>query len=292
MRISTKIMAEHIKANLNKQTRQLMDSQLKIATEKRINSLSDDPQGIGKVLGYRTSLSSIAQYQQNITDAKTRVEYTETILGEVNDLVAEAKKIASNADTDNKEALAQEVANIRDQIMSLANTKYAGSFIFSGDATDTPSFDEASGNYTGDSGPDSDQNVIVGDGVQVSLQADGSQIFIEGGVNNVFSILDTLEADLLADNEAGISAAVDPLSRLDDQLELVRSQFASAYGRLKNTDERWTTLSNAVETMRSNVEDADVAEAAVDLQLQQTSYEMLLKVAAQVIQPTLVDFLG
>ena len=287
MRISARIMADNIKANLAKQSTQLMQTQVQIATGKRINSLSDDPSDVGKVLDYRTTLATIDQYRQNINDAMTRVEYTETVLGQIHEMIDDAQSIASNADTDNREALAQQVANIRDQVMGLANSKYAGNFIFSGYLTDTPAFDETTGAYNGDSGA---RNVMVGDGVQVTLDSDGSAMFIESG-DNLFAVLDDLEADLNADDEAGIAAAVDPLDRLDDQLELVRSQLAATYNRLETTDEHWNTFSNSVETMRSTVEDVDVTEAAIDLQLQQTSYELLLQVAAEVIQPTLLDFL-
>jgi flagellar hook-associated protein 3 FlgL len=287
MRISAQIMADNIKANLAKQSTQLMQTQVQIATGKRINSLSDDPGDVGKVLDYRTTLATIDQYRQNINDAMTRVEYTETVLGQIHELIDDAQSIASNAGTDNREALAQQVANIRDQVMGLTNSKYAGNYIFSGYLTDTPAFDETTGAYNGDSGT---RNVIAGDGVQVTLDCDGSAMFIESG-DNLFTVLDDLEADLNADDEAGIAAAVDPLDRLDDQLELVRSQLAATYNRLETTDEHWQTFSNSVETMRSTVEDVDVTEAAINLQLQQTSYELLLQVAAEVIQPTLLDFL-
>ncbi|BBO88271.1 flagellar hook-associated protein FlgL [Desulfosarcina ovata] len=295
MRISAKIMAENIKANLAKQSAQLSKTQIEIATGKKINSLSDDPEGVGKVLDYRTTLSTIDQYQQNITDAKTRVEYTETILGQINGLVNDAKDIASNADTENGEALAEEVANIRDQILSLANSRYNGSYIFSGDSTNTEPFeyDEISGDYQYN-GDDGSHSVMVGEGIQITLDADGSEMFTEtvsGSGDTVFDVLDDLEAALLSGDETGISDTVALLADIDENLEMERSKFAAAYSRLEDTEERWTTLSNAVETMRSDVEDADVTEAAVDLQLQQTSYELLLQVASEVLQPTLLDFL-
>ena len=43
--------------------------------------------------------------------------------------------------------------------------------------------------------------------------------------------------------------------------------------------------------MRQTVEDADITKAAIDMQVQQTAYEVLLATAARVVQPTLVDFL-
>jgi flagellar hook-associated protein 3 FlgL len=283
-------MAENIKANLNKQSLQLMDSQTKIATGKRINSLSDDPTGMGKVLNYRTTLSTIEQYQENIIDAKTRVEYAETVLGQINDLVDDATTIASNPDSDNREALALQVSNMRDQIMGLVNSKYANNYIFHGDLTDTQPFDETTGAYDASAGSDGTHNTIIGDGIQVSFEADGSDMFIESG-DNLFTILDDLETALLADNDTAISATVDPLYRIGDQIETVRAGYAATYNRLEMTEEYWESFSLSVENMRSMVEDADITEAAVDLQLQQASYEMLLKVAAQVVQPTLVDFL-
>lgn len=291
MRISARIMAENIKANLNKQSLQLMNSQTKIATGKRINSLSDDPSGIQKVLNYRTTLSSIEQYQQNIADASTRIEYTETVLGQINDLVDEATTIASNPDSDNREALAQQIANMRDQIMGLANSKYGNNYIFHGHLTDTAPFDETTGAYDNTlPGSDQDHRTIIGDGIQVTINADGSDMFIESG-DNLFTILDDLETALIADNDTDIAATVNPLYRIGDQLESIRSGLAATYNRLEKTDEHWDSFSLAVENMRANVEDADVTEAAIDLQLQQASYEMLLNVASEVIQPTLVDFL-
>lgn len=290
MRISSRIMAENIKANLAKQSTQIMDSQLRIATGKRINSLSDDASGMEKVLDYRTTLTTIGQYQQNITSTKTRVEYTETVLGQINDMVDDATKIASNPDADNRTALAQQIANIRDQVMGLVNSKYSGNYLFHGHLTDTPPFDETTGAYDGSPGSDGSHKAMIGDGIQVSLDADGSGMFIEGG-DNVFTVLDNLEAALLANDNTAMAATVDPLYRIGDQLEVVRSGSSAIYNRLEKTDEHWEAFSNSVETMRSKVEDADITEAAIDLQLQQTSYEVLLKVAAQVIQPTLVDFL-
>jgi len=156
--------------------------------------------------------------------------------------------------------------------------------------TDTPPFDETTGAYDAGTGSDGSSRVIIGKNIQVSLKADGSDMFTESG-DNLFTVLNDLEAALIADDDAAIAGTVDPLYRIDDQLELARTEFAAAYNRLESTQERWKTFSNAVETMRSGLEDTDVTAAAVDLQLQQTHYEVLLNVAARVIQPTLMDFL-
>ncbi|MGD8702134.1 MAG: flagellar hook-associated protein FlgL, partial [Desulfosarcina sp.] len=257
MRVSSKIMAEHMKANLAKQSTQLMETQLKLATGKRINKPSDDPIGIGKVLDYRSTLNAIEQYRENIVDAKTRVEYTETVLGQISEFIEEAKKIAANPDTEDKTALAQEIANIRQQVLGLANSKYGANFLFSGHNSDTAPFDLTPPYaYNGDAGS---HRVVVGEGITVTMDADGSQMFIDAG-DNLFQVLDDLETALttVPYNPAAVQSTVDPLYRIADRVQLARSGLASDYKRLERTDAFWKQFGNAVETMRQKVEDADI----------------------------------
>jgi flagellar hook-associated protein 3 FlgL len=287
MRVSAKIMADNIKANLAKQSTGLIKTQMMLASGKRINRLSDDHIGIGKVLGYRSTLSTINQYRENITDAQTRVEYTETILGQIHDLLRDAKHIASNPGLADNTPFAQEIEDIRDQALGLANSKYGKDYLFSGHLSGTPAFDTATFAYNGDGGS---HRVAIGEGITVELEADGSQMFIESG-DNLFQVLDDLEAALTADDPLAIRATVDPLERIGDRIQIARSGLATDYKRLEATNDHWIGFANSVETMWSNVEDADITKTAIDMQVQQTAYEVLLATAAQVVQPTLVDFL-
>ena len=290
MRISAKIMADHIKANLARQSSALMDTQLKLATGKKINRPSDDPVGIGNVLNYRTTLKTIDQYQENILNAKTRIEFTETVLDQVSGFIQTAKNIAVDPDVEDRSVYVNQIQDMRDQLISLANSKYGNDYLFAGHRSDAPAFDETTYAYNGDGGS---HPVLIGEGITVDIEADGSTIFTDGG-DNLFQVLDDLETALAADpfDRSAVEATIDPLSRIADRVVLSRSNYAADYKRLERVDEHWSTMSNAVETMRERVEDADLTQAALDMQLQQTAYQVLLETAAQVIQPTLVDFLG
>ena len=140
MRISNRVMANHIKTNLASQSEQLIRTQLSLATGKRIHKPSDDPIAMGKVLDCRTAQKSIEQYQENILDAKTRIEYTEEVLNQMNEYINDARHIASNPNTENKTALAQEIKNIREQLLALSNAKYGSNYIFSGYRSDVQPF--------------------------------------------------------------------------------------------------------------------------------------------------------
>lgn len=290
MRISAAIMAEQIKANLTRQSTQLMGTQLKLATGRRINTPSDDPVGIAKVLDHRTTLRTIDQYRRNIEDAKHRSAYTETVLGQVSELVEQAKKMAVNPTTANRAVFAQEIGHIRRQVLGLAHEKYAGGYLFAGHRSDTAPYDQTSPYaYQGDGGSHA---VMVGKGVTVRIEADGSRIFGDGP-DSLFQLLDDFETALTAEpfDAAAVRDLVDPLYRAADRLKLSRSGLAADYKRLERTDDHWKRFANAVESMRQRVEDADVTQAAIDMQVQQTAYEVLLATSARVIQPSLVDFL-
>jgi len=114
-----------------------------ISSEKKVNRPSDDPVGMGKILNYRTSLSSIEQYQTNIANANTWASMTETCLEDVNDLVSQATNIGAgftNGSAAENAALADSVQQIMDAIIASANTKLDNRYLFSGSMTGTKPF--------------------------------------------------------------------------------------------------------------------------------------------------------
>ena len=66
MRVTQNITTRNFLSYINQQAENLLKTQQQIASQKRINKNSDDPIGMGQVLGYRTSLAASGQYQENI----------------------------------------------------------------------------------------------------------------------------------------------------------------------------------------------------------------------------------
>jgi flagellar hook-associated protein 3 FlgL len=107
----------------------------------------------------------------------------------------------------NRQALAQEVRGIRDQVLSLANTSFRGSYIFAGTAAQSDPFvvdSTAPGGirYDGNSEVDS---IEIGDRRLISKGLSGDQIFSSAGV---FVALDTLATALDSNDVAGIQNAI------------------------------------------------------------------------------------
>ena len=112
----------------------------KMSTQKNINRPSDDPVGAGKILNYSSIKTSIGQYQNNITNAKTWLSLTDTNLEGVKDIIAEAEGIAVGATDDTMDANAAILSSLIDEALSLMNAKQGDSYIFGGSRTDIAPF--------------------------------------------------------------------------------------------------------------------------------------------------------
>lgn len=291
MRVSNAMMAENIQNYLYKQTKALLKTQESIASGKRINRLSDDPIGMGQALGYRRTISKLEQFNENITSARQHLDTVENILAAVTELLEDTKDIAADQDPSMRSMMADQVVTIRDQIFQLANSRNNGNYLFSGDLTDTQPFerDTATGvySYEGDGGT---KDHIIGEGLQVSITADGSQIF--QGAGDVFDVLNDLEAALRADDGEGVTDQLPLLSEIVEGLNGVRAVNAGQSKRLEATQNYNKAFNVNVSDLLSQVEDTDIVEAAINLQLQETAYEITLATAAKIIQPNLMNFLS
>ena len=294
MRVSFNLMSNNILGNIFRNSEKLLNAQTTVATGKLINRPSDDPIAMGKILDYRKMLFSIDQYGQNIINGKTRIDVAETALNFVSELLTDAKNIAidqsgSSVANNNKEIAAVQIKEIRDQIYQFANTRLSGRYIFAGHESDKPAFSN-DGSYNGDSG---DINIIVGDNLKTNVNATGDEIFISPGDDNIFNILDELQTAL--DDDPYVPSDVsDKIELLDDarnQVNNVSAMLASKYTMMEFNEEKLRNIKLNIENMRSGMEDADMAEAVVSLQLQETAYEVSLAASSKLIQQSLMDFL-
>ena len=147
MRVTSKLMSENVTRNIFKNTEALYNLQNSISSAKRINKPSDDPLGIGKVLDYRKILESIDQYKTNISNAEAMLNITDSTLNSVDTLLIRAKELAVSQSTESstektREITSKEIAEIYDQILTLANTRKNKSYIFAGYKTGTPPFEK------------------------------------------------------------------------------------------------------------------------------------------------------
>ena len=288
MRITNKMMTNTIKRNVFRQSEQLLRNQEILSSGKRINRPSDDPVGTVKILDYRKSLAALQQYDRNIQKAKNRIEFMETVLEGVEELVVDAKNWAVNqaaSSTIEREAAVSNVQRIKDHLLQLANSQMGGNYIFAGFQTDNAAFD-ASGTYLGDNGYFS---TLTSDNAEMRIEADGHRIF--QGTEDVFDALDDLLTGLQTDDVLLIDAQIDRLQGAQAQVQQVRAETGAQYQQLEMTTNQMARFKLNVEDLLEREENADLEEAIINLQNQEMAYEIALNTSARIIQPTLMNFL-
>lgn len=299
MRVTSNMQAAILTGNLFRNTEQLLKLQDTVSTGKQLRKASEDPMAMTNLLEYRSTLASIGQFERNIDQGKNRVELTETTLETVGELIHMARGIAMDqaaGDLDTRSVTPEEVKNIYDQLMQLANTKIGGNYLFAGMNADSAPFSRDgayTATYSGDTG---DIAIIIGENISLKVNAHGGDLFtgesLPGGVN----VFDTLR-DLIGaleqepyDPEA-VSVLAQELDQADLQVQNVRAGGAAAYDRLKIAENHWGAYRNKVEQMISGIEDADMTKAIVELQTMETFYEAALAAGSKIIQTSLMDFL-
>jgi flagellar hook-associated protein 3 FlgL len=296
MRVTQNITHNNFVSAIRKQNENLLKIQQQISSQKRINKISDDPIGMGQVLGYRSSLAVIDQYEKNITQGITRLEVNESTLDMAAELVGLAKEIAENNSgseitAEARQIAAYQVRELNDQIIQLANSKFEGNYIFSGHATDTPPF-AADGTYNGDDGK---ARIMIAEKVEVNIEADGSKIFGANGGVDIFAemqnLISGLENSDLAAGTAQIKATIDPLFDGRTQINNKRTEYAAIFYRLEATQGYWNNLKPKVDIALAKTEEVDMTQAVLELKNLELAYETTLATAARIIQPTLMDFL-
>jgi len=296
MRVTQNITTNNFINATRNQTAGMLKLQKQIATQKRINKISDDPIGMSHVLDYRRNLAAIEQYEQNIERGTTRLEHNLSILDFASDLVDQARQIAvehsgSAVSVEARQLAAYRARELHDQIIQLANSKFEGNYIFSGHATATPPF-APNGSYGGDDGK---ARIMIAENVEVKIDADGRNIFGGNGGVEVFTELQNLIAGLenadLAAGSVQIAATRDPLFNADEQINYKATEYASNFYRLEATQDYWSNLKPKVNEAMASTEEIDVTRAVLELKNLELAYETTLATAARIIQPTLMDFL-
>jgi len=152
--------------------------------------------------------------------------------------------------------------------------------------------------YTGDSGSVSRR---VGADTVVRVDSSGDDVF-GGGSSGSDSIFDTLARLSAALTNTAVGATGTTTEGIEQGIADVKAFMSRLSGAQADEGARMnkitqaTTVSQdqslALETTRSNAEDADFAWAAIQLQSQSTAYQAALAATSKTVQPSLLDFLG
>jgi len=293
MRVTNLMLYQKSGDQAARQLERLADLQDQLSTGKRLRQPSDDPAALAQALEIRRTTVSLEQYGKNAEDAKGTLSLSDSILGQVYNTLIEAKRLAIAGATDtqtptSRQALAQQVDRILEELFQLANSKLRDKYIFAGQQVHQPAYAR---NLTGDIVYQGDRGVSlfeVGENDTVAVNVPGSETF-----GQVFDTLKKLRDNLLAGGSTD-EIANDRIGELQDAMDRilqVRGQTGERVAHLERTQEKILRLQEEFSSWTDNLENVEIAKAVVDLKAQENAYQAVLASTSRLFQSSLLDFL-
>lgn len=288
-----------LSSRINVHRARLETLQERLATGKRINRPSDDPNGAEMVLNLRTSMAQLSQFQRNAETVELKLSAADDAMASYVSMLDRVKVLVSRGLSEistpqTREAVAVELESLRNSILSVANTISGEEYVFGGTRQDIPPYDRLTGL------PNSP--AATAQFVQIEPGAPALAVGVTAG--NVFA---DVNSTVFADIEAAVTALRGTGNPSADQSTLqaamsrmtVHGQLASAAHARIGASQNAVTI--AIENLSTNllgfdsriteIEGADFAETAVGMADAQRALDASLQVAAQG-RRSLLDFLN
>ncbi len=283
MRVSTNQLYSSNLAGLSRQNSEIAKLQTELATGTKIHSASDNPAAATKLVELNRTIERNEQYNTNGDFAYNRLDQSETVLDAVDTALSRINGLITSGlgkDTSTRAQLANQLQDELDIMVDLANVRDGnGDYLYAGLTTDTEPFDDSGTNvaYTGNDGQ---RSIQIADGRRVTDGNSGQEVFENTGAGrSVFAIVESVISELSnplatpVSIQTAVTTATPDLAIAKDNITLVRNSIASRMGMISTEQEINAQITDTLIDQRSNINDVDLAEAAVKLNQLQTTLQ-------------------
>jgi flagellar hook-associated protein 3 FlgL len=193
--------------------------------------------------------------------------------------------------------ISNQLAGIRDEILSLANTTYLGGYIFSGSQSGTQPFtldattSPAVATYHGD---DVTTSLQTPNGQSIATNLPGSAVFTAGGAGtDVFATLNALVADFSSGSSSAASIAdAESLSTVLSHVSQQRVILDNSITALKNAGSYTQSESAQLLSAQTTLLQADYGQVSTQLSAAETQQTALYDVIATLEKGSLFDYVS
>ena len=295
MRVTHTMQNLQLLKNLRNNNAGIIDWQNKLATGRRIHKPGDDPVGVGYYMRYNSEINRSDVFLENANTALGYLNTMDEMMQQANDVLKRARVLVQQASTgttpdEARQHIAAEIRQLKEQLVMIGNSSYAGRYLFNGQKTDKPPY-----SLTDPANDTTDRGVYylnVSPFVSVPVSISGEEIFGEARASdNAFRVFDEI-LDHLNNNQLDqLAADLEKIDVLADRINSFWAEIGARTNRFELVKERIETQLVSLKELRSEVGDVDMAQAIIELTQRENVLQASLAVGARVMQVSLVDFL-
>jgi flagellar hook-associated protein 3 FlgL len=295
VRITDKMIFEKASSGAGRARDEMQAASDQVSSGVRVQHPWDDPGAAAQVIVFHSDAQRAAAIGQGAQRASSELNAADDALSTANDLLAQARDLAvqfSNDTYSPEERLAasKAVDGLRAQLLTVANARYGGRYLFGGFKDNVPPFD-ASGAYGGDSGV---QRVETAPGQFEDASVPGDTLFkgtsgnSTGGVD-IFAVLGSLSTALTNSDPSGIQGSLAGLETSIDQVIQGRAKAGTSANVFDTASSAADAAKQSSDAAASKLTDADVFTSASRLAYAQRALDAALSASAKTFQLTLVS---
>lgn len=285
----------------------------------------------GTISELRTITERLDTYTNRINQIEGYFHTQESLLSTSMDLMIRAKEIATQAANEtNSEterfALAEEMIQLRDELVSLANTKYQGQYIYSGTASDEPAYAESTVDYTEGGkgttkhyiykGNAQERSAQITDTLSITMNSSGEEVFdnaikalekLSRALQGYQTNIDAVTGEITPDDPANIAYTfpddyetqtqdiLDCIDLIDNarerDLSPERVNVAGRLNRISTANSLIKLDKISTDEALSKLQDADLVEVASKYSLAEQALSASMTVTMRMLKISILDYI-
>ena len=295
IRVNPNIIPDMV-AGLTQTQQQLNEANQQIASGRTINQPSDNPAGMAALIMNHAVQSQTDTFTTNVSNLQDRLQTVDSALSSAVTAVNQAISLgveAGNSTLSNvdRQAIVSQLSGIQQQLISLSNTAYGGTYLFGGSLVETMPFalDSTSPNGVAYNGNSSVVSVEIENGATVATNVPGDQLFL----NPSGSLMGAIQELIIAiQNNSGIDAASVTLGTAASVFNGERVVYGSSLTQLQSMGNFLASQQAQLATRENNIDAADLAKASSTFSQASVAYQSLIEAEANILRlPNLLTLL-
>lgn len=287
MRITHRLMSENTLSNLNDIRERMADLQNQIASGKRYQVPSDNPAVAGQTMQLRSQYGMAQTYLDIAQATDEWLSANELAFSQLIDIGTRALKlgydgVSDTQGTTQRKAFADELSALLQQAVDVGNSTHKDNYIFSGHKILNQPFTLVDPNtvvYNGDQG-NFGLKVSPGTTIAANIPGDVIKPFFDA----LIELRNALQEEPF--DRDRLTAAIANLSTNMETLKTWRSTNGTRQREVRSQIDFLTRAKTELQSLLSQKEDANVAEAISMLRNQETAYQAALEVTRRAISVT------
>jgi len=296
-RITNNMIINNFLANFTRSQKSLNKYMEQLTTGEKFSRISDEPIYAVKAMKLETILQFNEKYIENAEEGINWLNVTDKAL---DDVVKTLRKLRDSAvraangslTPDDRQKIQQEVLQLKEHLIDVANSRYGNAYIFNGAKTRIQPYKNVDSTdpsaYVGEGGLSNEKLLReLGARITIEVNVTGAEI----GFGQIFADLQRF-SNALENNDTDTLETM--MGTIDKHIESVlgaRAQVGSRQNRLELTVDRFESQEIAYADILNNTKGVDIAETIMKLKNEENVYRIALATGARIIQPTLMDFL-